>query len=161
MICIPGRLLLWICATEFQPDDDKQKLLRRCFYDSVSRFTLPAFVALLLTRWRVGCTAREWGSHHFREGCSPMVLKEFICHAECQEQVRPLGTIDFRADSSPSPPPSPLQPPQAELDGCVTQSRDEVKVWVRSNEDVQLRSSRGFDKALPMEGSIPGDAGGP
>ena len=40
------RLLLWISAAEFP----------RLFVDSVCRFTLRVFVALLLTRWRVACT---------------------------------------------------------------------------------------------------------
>ena len=55
-------------------------------------------------------------------------------------------------DSSPSPPqrprqphPRPRQPPQAELVGCVTQSRDEVKASVCSNAGVLLSSGRGFD----------------
>ena len=52
-----------------------------------------------------------------------MVREEFIRHAESNMQVQPPS------ESSPSPPPSPRQPPQAELVGCVTvtQSRDEVK----------------------------------
>ena len=82
-----------------------------------------------------------------------MVREEFIRHAERHMQVQPPGTIDFRAHSSPSPPPSPRQPPSAELVGCVTpsQSRDEVKTWVRSNAGVLLRSCRGFDKAVYQE----------
>ena len=48
-------------------------------------------------------------------GCSPSVREEFIRHrqrhAERHMQVWPPGTTDFRADSSSSPPPSPLQPP--------------------------------------------------
>ena len=35
--------------------------------------------------------------------------------------------------------------------GCVTQSRDEVKAWVRSNAGVLLHSGRGFDKAVYQE----------
>ena len=33
----------------------------------------------------------------------------------------------------------------------MTQSRDEVKAWVRSNAGVLLRSGRGFDKAVYEE----------
>ena len=115
MICRLGRFSLWISATEFPPDDDNPKLSVRCFYDSVRHFTLPAFVALLLTRWRVACTTRDWRPHHVWECCSPMVREEFICHIESHMQVRPPGTIDFRADSSLSPPPSQLQPPPERL----------------------------------------------
>ena len=76
-----------------------------------------------------------------------MVREEFIRHAlaERHMQVRPPS------DSSPSPPPSPRQPPPAELVGCVTQSRDEEKAWDRSNTSVLLRSGRGFDKAVYPE----------
>ena len=87
-----------------------------------------------------------------------MVRKEFIRHAERHQQVRLAGSIDFRAESSPSPPPtlqrpqpqqSPLpQSPQAELAGLVTQSLDEVKVWVSS---MLLRSGGGFDKGVYQE----------
>ena len=35
--------------------------------------------------------------------------------------------------------------------GCVIQSRDEEKAWVRSNTSVLLRSGRGFDKAVYQE----------
>ena len=69
------------------------------FYDSVHRFTLPAFVALLLTRWRVACTAQEGGSHHGREGSSQMVREEFIRHAErqCRAPCKfcPQGPLTF------------------------------------------------------------------
>ena len=34
---------------------------------------------------------------------------------------------------------------------CVTQSRDEVKAWVRSNAGVLLRSGGGFDKTVYQE----------
>ena len=83
-----------------------------------------------------------------------MVRKEFIRHAERHLQVLPTGTIDFRAYSSPSPPPTPrqlLQPPPADLVWCVTQSRDEVKVWVCSSAGVLLHSCRGFNKAVYQE----------
>ena len=66
-----GRFLLWISAAEF-PDDnnfprravrqaeilavDFRRRISPTFCDSVCRFTLPTFVALLLTRWRVACT---------------------------------------------------------------------------------------------------------
>ena len=63
--------MLWISAAEFPPDP---KFLRLSFCGYTRCFTLPAFVALLLTRWLVACTDRESGSHHVREGCSPMVL---------------------------------------------------------------------------------------
>ena len=56
-----------------------------------------------------------------------MVLEEFIRHSDRHMQVLPPGAIDFRAYSSLSPPPLPLQQSQAELVGCVTLSRDEVK----------------------------------
>ena len=55
--------------------------------------------------------------HHFRKGCSPMVREEFIRHGERHMQVR------SPSDSSTSPPPSPRQPPPAEVVGCVTQWR--------------------------------------
>ena len=45
---------------------------------------------------------------------------EFIRHAECHMQVRPPG-IDFRANSSPSQPPSLLQQPPGRL---CTRSND-------------------------------------
>ena len=83
-----------------------------------------------------------------------------IRYAESHLQVRPAGSIDFRAESSPSPPPTPRQPRQQQqtgLVGCVTQLPDEVKAWVRSNAGVLFRSGGGLDKT----GSIPGDAGGP
>ena len=83
-----------------------------------------------------------------------MVREEFIRHAERHMQDRPAGSFDFRAESSPSPPPTPRHPrelPRAECVGCVTQSRDEVKAWVRSNAGVLLRNSRGFDKAVYQE----------
>ena len=44
--------------------------------------------------------------------------------------------------------------------GCATQTRDEVKAWVRSNAGVLLSSGRGFESSF-QQGSIPGDAGGP
>ena len=44
-----GRFSLWIFAAEFPTDDGNPKLSRLCFCGSVSRFTVPAFVALLLT----------------------------------------------------------------------------------------------------------------
>ena len=34
---------------------------------------------------------------------------------------------------------------------CVTQSRDEVKAWVRSNADVLLSSGKGTDKTVYQE----------
>ena len=69
---------------------------------------------------------------------------------------KPRGAllIDFRSESSPLAPPmprQPQQPPPAELVGCATQSRDEVKAWVRSNAGVLLRSGGGFDKAVYQE----------
>ena len=76
--------------------------------DSVCSFTLLAFLALLLTRWRVACTNRKWGYHHAREDCSPMVREEFIRHAECHMQVRPQGPLTFvmtRALRRPQMPP--------------------------------------------------------
>ena len=81
-----------------------------------------------------------------------MVREEFIRHAERQIQDQPAGSFDFRAESSPSPPPTPRhpqEPPRAEWVGCVTQFRDEVKAYA----GVLLRSGGGFDMA--------GDAGGP
>ena len=83
-----------------------------------------------------------------------MVREEFIRYAERHMQDRPAGSFDFRAESSPSPPPTPRhprEPPRAECVGCVTQSRDEVKAWVRSNAGVLLRSGGGFDKAVYQE----------
>ena len=41
--------------------------------------------------------------------------------------------------------------PQAESVGCVTQSHDEVKAWVRSNTGVLLRSRGGFNDAVYQE----------
>ena len=73
-----------------------------------------------------------------------MVREEFIRHTERFMQVLPPS------DSRPSPS-SPRQPPPAELIGCVTQSRDEVNAWVRSNAGVLLRSGRGFDRAVYQE----------
>ena len=75
------------------------------------------------------------------------MCEEFIRHAELHLQVRP-------AESSPSPPPTQRQlrqQPPAELIECVTQSRYEVKAWVRSNTGVLLRSGGGFDKAVYQE----------
>ena len=76
-----------------------------------------------------------------------MVSEEFIRHAESHLQVLLPGNIDFRADSSPSPPTTQQQQPPAELVGCVTQSREEVKTWVCSNLNagVLLHSCSGFD----------------
>ena len=71
---------------------------------------------------------------------------KFTCHAEGYLQVWPPGTIQFRADSNPLPPATPRQQPPADLVGCVTQSHDAVKAWVRSNAGMLLRSGRGFDK---------------
>ena len=110
-----------------------------CFCGSAS-YTLP-----------YGMCHRESGSHHVREGCSPIVREEFIRHAERHLQVWPPGAIDFLADSSPSPPPTQRklrQPPLAGSVECVTQSRHEVKAWARSNARVLLRSGTGFDKAV-------------
>ena len=139
-----GRFLLWISAAEFPPDP---KFLRLSFRGYTRCFTLPAFVGLLLTRWLVACTNLASGSHHVLEGCSQMVSEEFIRHAESHLQVLPPGNIDFRADSSPSPPTTQQQQPPAELVGCVTQSREEVKTWVCSNLNagVLLHSCSGFD----------------
>ena len=119
---------------------------------------------LVLTRWLVACTYREINrresqSHDDWEGCSSMVREEFIRHAERHIQDRPglnqpAGSFDFRAESSPSPPPTPRhprEPPRAKWVGCVTQSRDEVMAWVRSNACVLLRSGGGFDKAVYQE----------
>ena len=80
-----------------------------------------------------------------------MVREEFFRLAERHLQVRPAGCIDFRAKSSPSPSPTPRQPPLAELVGCVTQWLDGVKAFVRSNSGVLLRSGGGFDKAVYQE----------
>ena len=83
-----------------------------------------------------------------------MVREEFIRHAERPIQDRPAGSFDFRAESNPSPPPTPRhprEPPRAKWVGCVTQSRDEVKAWVCSNAGVLLRSGGGFDKAVYEE----------
>ena len=83
-----------------------------------------------------------------------MVREDFIRHAEHHMQDRPAGSFDFRAESSPSPPPTLRQPqqlPPAEWVGCVTQSRDEMKAWVRSNAGVLFRSGGGFDKAVYQE----------
>ena len=83
-----------------------------------------------------------------------MVREEFIRHAERHIQDRPAGSFDFRAESRPSPPPTPRyprEPPLAECVGCVTQSRDEVKAWVSSNAGVLLSSGGGFDKAVYQE----------
>ena len=107
----------------FQPQNFRQMMtieILAALCDSVCSFTLLAFLALLLTRWRVACTNRKWGYHHAREDCSPMVREEFIRHAECHMQVRPPG-IDFRANSSPSQPPSLLQQPPGRL---CTRSND-------------------------------------
>ena len=80
-----------------------------------------------------------------------MVREEFIRHAERRMQVRSPGTIDFRAESGPLPPPTPRQPQQAELVVCVTQSRNELNAWVRSNTGVLLRNGGDFDKAAYHE----------
>ena len=84
-----------------------------------------------------------------------MVREEFIRHAERHQEVWPAGSIDFHAESSPSPPPTPPRPqppptrsPPAELAGLVTQSRDEVTAWVRS---MLLRSTGGFNKGVYQE----------
>ena len=93
-----GKFLLWIFAAEFPPDaaefppddvstagepqDSNLKFLRLSFCGYTCSFTLPAFVALLLTRWLVACTDRESGSHHVQQSCSPMVREEFIPQAE-------------------------------------------------------------------------------
>ena len=67
---------------EFPPDDNNPKFLRLSFCGYTRRFTLPAFVDLLLTLWLVACTDQESGSHHVQEGCSPMVREKFIRHAK-------------------------------------------------------------------------------
>ena len=85
---------------------------------------------------------------------SPTVREGFIRHAERHLQVLPTGSFGFRANSSPSPPTTPRQPrqpPQEDLVGCLTQSRDEVKGWVRSNAGMLLLSSRSFDKTVYKE----------
>ena len=100
------------------------------------------------------CTYRESQSQDDWEGCSSMVREEFIRHAERHMQDWPAGSFDFRAESSPSPPPTPRhprEPPRAEKVRCVTQSRDEEKAWVRSNTGVLLHSGGGFDKAVYQE----------
>ena len=69
------------------------------------------------------------------------------------------GEFKFRAKSRPSPParPTPRQSrqlPRAEWVGCVTQSCDEVKAWVRSNMGVQqllLCSGKGFNESVYQE----------
>ena len=62
---------------------------------------MSALVALLLTRWLGGCTDRESGSHHDREGCSsPKVCEEFIRHAERHLQVRPAESSSDSCDNS-------------------------------------------------------------
>ena len=83
-----------------------------------------------------------------------MVREESIRHAEHHKQDRPAGSFNFRAESSPSPPSTQRhqrEPPRAECVGCETQSRDEVKAWVRSNAGVLLSSGGDFDKAVYQE----------
>ena len=74
--------------------------------------------ALTWSQWQLGRSdnlarcLRTSGSHfqtesrtrHVREGFSQMVREEFIRHAKHQMELRPTGTMGFRADPSPSPP---------------------------------------------------------
>ena len=132
-----------------------------CFSWVISQ--LCALMALLLTRWLVACTYWEikstgigfssWLGRLLLNGARGVHPPRRLV-AERHMQDRPAGSFDFRAESSPSPPPTPLhprEPPRAEWVGCVTQSRDEVKAWVRSNASVLLRSGGGFDKAVYQE----------
>ena len=90
----------------FQPQNFRQTItIRNCLWLSPPFHRQHCLLCfwVVLTRWHVGCTAREWGSHdshHAQEGCSPMMHEEFICHAEHHIQVGPPGTtgMNFCAD---------------------------------------------------------------
>ena len=49
------------------------------FMQTDAAFMTPSAIShcLLLAFGMYQCTTREWGSHHVREGCSPMVREEF------------------------------------------------------------------------------------
>ena len=92
-----------------------------------------------------------------------MVREEFIRHADRHMQDRPAVSFDFRAELSPSQPPTPRHPretPRALSSGRMGRMRDSI-----SRRGEGMRSLE-YRRAAPQwrrfrQGSVPGDASGP
>ena len=118
-----GKVLLWIPPQNLQMMTKSPKILAALLFWLHPPFQIACFCGSAPDT--LACGMYQSGIKISSSWYTGRLLPNGARGVHLSRRAPPASDHDFRADSSPSPPPTPRQTPLEELAVCATQSRDD------------------------------------